>query len=440
MIDVLKTFFIRHNINYKIDKFVLCVSCGIDSMCMLNLFLKLVNKDNIIVVHINHNKRKQSEEEEKYIRNFCLENDIKLYVEKLHFDSTNNFQMIARNKRYEFFDKVMKEENAKYLCLAHHADDNLETILMRICRGSSLTGYSGIRSIYPKDDYFIIRPLINVSKDEINNYQKQENFKYYLDNSNLENTYTRNRFRNIIIPLIKEESEDLLNKVFEFSDTLYNASIIVNEKRDAFISEYVKVTKCDISINKIQYLKLNEYMKLEVLFEVLKKYNLSKQNIIELIKIVNTKNGSFKTNFKNLFVFSLDYDKICINHHFEKTEEEYVSVVVNQIKDYKLNDNFYLTVRKKEPFEVLSKGEICYNSCNLPVTIRTRKPKDTIKLKCGTKKIKDLFIDMKIPKENRSNIFLLEKDGQILNIFNVRKSILLKDDDKCDIIFKVIKK
>ena len=165
--NTLYYFFKSQNIDYLNKTFVLCISTGIDSSVLLDLFMKFksTNNINIIVCHVNHHRRKESEEEEEYIRSFCLENNIKLYVKELYFeDDTINFQAKARDLRYEFFDEVMKSEKADYLVLAHHGDDNLETILMRMTRGSSLIGYSGILACFEKNGYSVIRPLLRNSK------------------------------------------------------------------------------------------------------------------------------------------------------------------------------------------------------------------------------------------------------------------------------------
>ena len=122
---------------------VLAVSTGIDSMVLLDLVQKLKNV-KIIVCHVNHHRRLQSDEEQQFITEYCQKNNIKCYVEELYFEETKNFQEVARIKRYQFFEKIIKLENAKYLLTAHHATDNLETILIRLIKSSSHKGYAGI--------------------------------------------------------------------------------------------------------------------------------------------------------------------------------------------------------------------------------------------------------------------------------------------------------
>src|SRR5690606_33087465 len=133
-----------------------------------------------------------------------------------------------------YFAEIVKKYNAKYLFTAHHGDDLIETILMRIVRGSTLKGYSGFSKIVDMGDYTIIRPLINVTKDEIYKYNMKSKLKYVEDSSNFKDVYTRNRFRKYILPALKKEDQNVHEKFYKFSTTLleYNEYIdkIVEKK------------------------------------------------------------------------------------------------------------------------------------------------------------------------------------------------------------------
>ena len=126
------------------EKALVACSTGVDSMVLLHLAIKALPITQIVVAHVNHQKRLQSEIEEAYIKKFCDERGIKCYVMRLDHIDDGNFQSIARNKRYKFFEDIAKKENIKYILLAHHANDNLETIIMRLLKSSSLKGYGGI--------------------------------------------------------------------------------------------------------------------------------------------------------------------------------------------------------------------------------------------------------------------------------------------------------
>lgn len=435
-------FFKEHNLPYINKKFVICVSTGMDSSVLLHLFITLREnyKVDIVCCHVNHHRRLQSEDEEKYIRALCEEKNIKLYVKELFFeDDINNFQAVARDLRYEFFDEVMKAEHADYLVLAHHGDDNLETILMRMSRGSSLIGYSGILSHFEKNGYKVIRPLLKYSKENIIEYQKIHKIKYYEDESNSHKDYTRNRYRLDIIPLLKEECKDIIQKAYEFSHCLREAGNEINNLRDEFINDNVLKDNNKIIIVRNKFINLSNFLQEEVLFELVKKDNLSKANINELLKVINSKKVNYINYFKNIFDFIIEYDKIIINYnHYEMNEN--INILINSLGRYDINDNFYITVDLKENIKVLKKEDICYNINSLPVVVRNRLPGDKITLGLQTKKLKSLFIDMKIPKYERDNALVLEKDGVILSILGIKKSSLLSNINDCDIVIRLEKK
>lgn len=278
MENVIINFFKNYKLDIKNKKMVVAVSTGVDSMALLFTLLNLKKKYNIdiIVAHVNHGKRIQSEEEEQYITKYCTINNIKCYVKRLDFkNNTENFQSIARDLRYNFFNEIIKIEQAHYLVLAHHANDNMETILMRMIRGSNLIGYSGINEVNKANKYLIIRPFLSVLKNELIDYVNLHKIKYYEDYSNQEDIYTRNRIRKDIIPKLFLEDKNVHHKFNEFSNTLKSANKIINGVIDKFIKD--KVTKNEnISFSIYEFLDLDDYLQTEVLFKLLKSYSLSK--------------------------------------------------------------------------------------------------------------------------------------------------------------------
>ena len=148
------------------SKIVLGVSSGPDSMCLLNILSDLKEKYNleIIVAHVNHKKRVESDEEEHFLEDYCKTRHIIFEKYILNDYQKGNFESFARNKRYEFFTKLVNKYQANYLMTAHHGDDLIETILMRLVRGSNLKGYQGISLITNCSNYKLVRPLLYVNK------------------------------------------------------------------------------------------------------------------------------------------------------------------------------------------------------------------------------------------------------------------------------------
>ena len=168
--------FIKENIK-KNDVVLIAVSGGPDSMCLLDLMLKYREKTNIkiIVSHVHHNVRKESDDELIFVKDYCEANDVIFESMKITDYSGSNFESEARDKRYDFFDKLALKYGAKYVLTAHHGDDLMETILMRLVRGSNLKGYSGFDDKIIYDNYTILRPLISVTKKDILKYNEENN-------------------------------------------------------------------------------------------------------------------------------------------------------------------------------------------------------------------------------------------------------------------------
>ena len=209
--------------NLNLDKeeyIVIGVSAGPDSMALLD-YLKKHIKPKIICAHINHNVRKESAKEESFLLNYCLTNDIIFEKMKIEKYNGKNFEAEAREKRYNFYLKILEKYHCKYLFLAHHGDDLIETVLMKIARGSNLEGYAGMKRISLfRNNYYIVRPLLNYTKEDILNYLKINKIKYYIDKSNKDTTYTRNRYRKYILPFLKKEDINIHKKFLKFYETM----------------------------------------------------------------------------------------------------------------------------------------------------------------------------------------------------------------------------
>ena len=198
--------FIRTKLSLKTgDVVVAGISGGPDSMALLFILNEFKNKLDLKLVcaHINHNVREESDKEEEDLRKFCLKNKIIFECKKIDKWSNDNFESEARSVRYNFFEELVENYGAKYLMTAHHADDLMETILMRIVRGSTLKGYSGFERIVEKENYTLVRPLYSVTKSQIEEFCKLNKIEYAVDKSNSDMKYTRNRYRSILLPFLK---------------------------------------------------------------------------------------------------------------------------------------------------------------------------------------------------------------------------------------------
>jgi len=421
---------ILDNINFE-NNVVIGVSAGPDSMCLLDILRKKTNK--IIVCHINHNVRKESLTEEKFLRNYCKENNIIFESMAIDKYKENNFENEARKKRYAFYEETMKKYNAKYLFLAHHGDDLIETVLMKIVRGSNIEGYAGIKEISNYKDYKIIRPLLSYTKEEILEYNSSHNIPYFIDNSNTNTKYTRNRYRKNILPLLKEEDKNVHKKFLRYSKIL--------EEYDSYIKELINKNIDNIFKNNIIYIeelnKLDNFLKRNTLHHILNIIYNNESNIItekhidNIIKLTNNKKPNQTLDLPLGKLLIKEYNKIYIK---KKNK-----MIINNEYKIKFDSNIIIdNLEIKIISEIKEDGNnICRlntKEIELPLYFRNRKDGDYIILKGSNnkKKIKKIFIENKLPKNMRNNYpILVDNKDNIIWIPNIKKSkFCIKRDEK----------
>lgn len=424
---------------YKLDGYIIIgVSAGPDSMCLLHL---LENKtDKIVVCHINHKIRKESDEEESYLEEYCKKHNLIFEKCTIKEYTEHNFENEARKKRYIFYEEILQKYHSKYLFLAHHGDDLIETVLMKIVRGSNLEGYTGIKEINHKADYDIIRPLIEFTKEDILEYNKKHHIKYFLDYTNNCNDYTRNRYRNTFLPLLKEEDKNVHKKFLRYSK-------ILNEY-DEYIKYLVKEKINKIYIDKIIYLdelkKIDSFLLKNTIYYIINdiygnKANIINENLINnILSIINNKKPNQVLNLPKNKKLVKEYNKIYFKEN-ENNKEKYNIIFEDKLK---INNLIFTKVEKEEN----DSNYICRlnsNNINLPLTFRNRKEGDTIVLKGSNdhKKIKEIFIENKVPKERRDTYpILVDNNDNIIWLPGLKKSIFcIKKDENIqnyDIIIK----
>lgn len=419
---------------------VIGVSAGPDSMCLLDIIRKKTNK--LVVCHINHNVRKESIKEEEFLKQYCLENNLIFETTKIEKYTKNNFENEARQKRYDFYEHILHKYNSNHLFLAHHGDDLIETVLMKIVRGSNLEGYSGIKEISYVKNYTIIRPLLSYTKEDILEYNKTNNIPYFIDNSNTNTIYTRNRYRKNILPLLKDEDNNVHKKFIRYSNILQEYDLYVKEQVNKEIKKiFINNT---ILIDKLN--KLDNFIKKNTLYHILNIIYDNKSNIItenhikDILNIINNKKPNLTLDLPHNIILIKEYNNIYIKKK---------NKIINN-NEYKtlLTDNITIDTLefKKVNKEDKDGNDICRlnkKEIKLPLYFRNRKDGDYIILKGSNnkKKIKEIFIENKIPKNIR-NIYplLVDSEDNILWIPNIKKSkFCIKKDEKdknYDIIIK----
>ena len=248
VIDTIK----KYNLIEENDSVIIGVSGGPDSICLLHILNELKQELNfkIYVAHINHMIRKEADEETEYVKEFCKNIGVECFVKKINVvkiakESKMGTEEAGRKIRYNFFEEVLKNTNSNKIATAHNNNDKVETIIMNILRGS---GISGLKGLDPIRENKFIKPLIEVSREEIENYCEENKLNPRIDKSNSENIYTRNKVRNTVIPYIKKEFNPNILK------TINRLSEVATEEDD-YLNKVTESTFNKICIEKQQYIE-----------------------------------------------------------------------------------------------------------------------------------------------------------------------------------------
>lgn len=294
----------RYNLIENGDKIVVGVSGGPDSITLLNVLKNIKEKEiikfNLVVCHINHMIREEAVSDEKYVEEYCKKNNIEFFAKRIKVEEMAEKEKIGteeagRKARYEFFNEILNKTNANKIATAHTANDNAETVLMNIIRGSGTLGLKGIEAKNEK----LIRPLIECKRSEIEKYCKDENLNPIIDKTNFENIYTRNKVRNMLIPYIENNFNpniieainrlsDLSKQENDFLEKLTKEAykkILVEQKKNEIILDLNSFNSQEIVIkNRLVLYTIN------ILFGT--RSGIEKKHIEDIIKLCSNNIGN----------------------------------------------------------------------------------------------------------------------------------------------------
>ncbi len=422
------------------DVIVLGCSGGPDSMALMDILLKIRKNMNISIIcaHVNHKLRVESDDEMVWLEKFCKKHNVIFEKMIINNYGDDNFHNEARNIRYNFFEDLVRKYNAKFIMTAHHGDDLIETILMRIVRGSTLTGYAGFNKFTLKDGYSIVRPLVYVTKEDILEYNKKHKIDYAIDKSNFSDKYTRNRYRKVVLPFLKNEDKNVHLKFLKYSNCLVDCDFYLEKETEKLFKtlyndKYIDITK---------FKELDSVIQNKIINNLLKNYYEEDLILIsdvhtDLIKsLVYSNRSNSSIYLPNSVKVIKSYDKLYFERETEQIDsyeielEDYANLPngknIKLIDSSDVNDNFYCRLDSKDVV--------------LPLHVRTRKSGDRMKVKGlnGSKKVKDIFIDSKVPISQRDLWpVVVDSKENIVWLPGLKKSKFdVPKNKKCDIILK----
>lgn len=445
VLDTIKKF----NMIKSGDTIVVGVSGGPDSMSLLHFFLSFKNffKIKIVVAHVNHCLRgEESERDEFFVKRFCDEHELdfkllKVDVREKSKKYSMGLEQCGREIRYKFFYDLAKDASYK-IATAHTLSDSIETVILNLVRGSGLKGLCGI----PPTRNKIIRPLISVTRDEIEKYCVENKVDYIIDGSNLDRDYNRNKIRLDVIPVLKEINPALNVAVSRLMET-------VNMENE-FIEKNV-LPYCDGKISRIK--SLDPAVKTRVILEVVRKKSgvkLEKNHVDLILKMIDLGKGkvnipgNFFVTIKNGF---LSVDSKVYNSNSEKNSHWEVEFGLKPLKTY---DGSSLSMElipldkdsNCENFVNILKSEkkqfnnlLDYDTISKTAVFRNRRPEDFFISKNNSvkKKLKKFFNEIKFPVEKRYSVTMLANGNEVLWIDGVGVSDKCKVTERTQNVLKI---
>lgn len=393
-----KGYFNRHK------KILVAVSGGADSMSLLH-FLYNHQKDLDIqlgIAHVNHKQRQESEHEEAYLRHWAEEHKVPFHYSAFSGKFSEN---AARTFRYEFFKQVMKDYDYSALVTAHHADDQAETIFMRLLRGSRLRHLTGISAIRPFGTGQIIRPFLHLTKAQL-----PVTF-HFEDRSNTSLAYLRNRIRLSYLPTLSQENPKIKEHL-----CLLAEEIGLMEQALGELTKDISIT--DLSVfqqqsDAVQLFLLQNYL------DSFPNLQLSKGQFNQLISYLR-KNASGKMPLKN------GYELVKTQTYFLIRKEASISLSPPCLLEFGKSVEFEDYTLTFSEFNDVSNTDAISIWSDAPIVIRHRKEGDKIDLGSHHKKLRRLFIDNKILEKDRQKAIVGEQDGHIIFLYVAGRLYLKK--------------
>lgn len=458
MLDKVIDYIKENEIIKQGDKILVALSGGPDSVCLLHILYRLKDTFNLELgaIHINHMLRgEEADNDEKYIIKLCDKLGINHYVKRINIeyvarDTNVSLEVAGRNERYKAFEEIREKYEYDKIAVAHNANDQAETVLMRIMRGTGLEGLTGIKA---KRIDGIIRPILCLNREEIEEYCEKNNLNPRIDASNYERIYSRNKVRLDILPYMREN----FNK--DIVDTLNRMTLLL-QKDNEFIEEYSN--RCyniycenygeKIKISKNLFEKEMDSIITRVLIKVFKEISNSHQNfemkhIYEIVNLAKKGTGK-KINLTNKIICENLYGDIIFikeEKSKEKIDNNIIKINKQDISNKVAFDDYIIKfeiVENKNKVE-FSKNNLIklfdYDNIEKEIIIRYRKDGDKITPlgMNGSKKLKDIFIDLKIPRENRNTIPIVCFDDNISWVVGYKTSQLFKVTKDTNKILKI---
>lgn len=436
MVKKVAAFAAEYQMLEKEDRIIVGVSGGADSVCLLLMLLELQKEIgfDLVAVHVNHGLRGDTAlRDERYVEKLCREYGVPLeiYHEDVELFAKMRKQSLeeaGRNVRREAFQKTLQAYQGTKIALAHHKNDNAETILMNLSRGSGIRGLTGIRPVSKG----MIRPLLCLSRKEIEDFLKQRGIGYCTDETNTSPEYTRNRIRCHILPLLEEEvNEKAVSHMAETAEQIYRICEYMEMQTKEYYRNAVEEKEEGLFIRSEAYDRIPDVFHGELFRESIRRLSGKEQDIhrthIRNLEELMGKQTGRHIDLPYGITATRCYEGVRMGKQSgEKEEKTWKELQLDVGRELQIGEQkiFAEIWGREAPWEekVYTKY-FDYDIMNRTVTIRTRRPGDyiTIDDTGRTQKLKSYFINEKIPREKRDRILLLAEGSHVLWVIGYRR-------------------
>ena len=429
----------KYNLIENNDTIVVGFSGGPDSVFLVEMLKKLQYFFNfkIYLVHINHLLRgEDADSDENFSFEYAKKNNLEIFIKRIPVKEIakevgKTLEEVGREERYKFFSEIYEKVGANKIATAHNKDDQIETFLFRLIRGTSLQGLEGIKI----KNNNIIRPISEIYKKDILEYLNKNEIQYKIDKTNFENEFTRNSIRLDLIPFIEERYNiKFKDKIFSLIEEIREN----NQNNSLSLSNYTD-SENRIILEKIKFLSDFDKKNLFSLFLNQKNIEFNRNKIDEINSLIKS-NGTKKIDLDKTYRIVKDYTHLYI----EVKKEDCVinnNVIQLKIPSEQIFDNFKIHINIAENLDIPKKKnqyllDALYNDI---IEVRYRKEGDRIFLdEKHSKKIKEIFIDQKIPKDIRDRLPIFLYNNKIFWIYNVKKAYIPKINKNENKLIKVL--
>ena len=401
----------------KESKILVAISGGIDSVVLAHLCK--ANNLNFALAHCNFKLRgKDSDADEIFVRQLAKQLDISLFVKEFNTEAYSktqktSIQVAARELRYNWFNTLLNIHKLEYILTAHHLDDNFETFLINLSRGTGLSGLTGI----PEHNKNIVRPLLPFSRKQIEVYAKKHNIIWREDASNASNKYLRNAIRHDVMPILKALNPQLLSNFGNTIDHLKDTASIVAQS----IADFKKYAISEVNEDCITY-KVSEFQKLEnpkaYLFEIFKNYGFTAWN--DVLALLNAETGKYVVSKTHRLEKHREFLMLSA---LNQPKKEIYEFALKSFEDFE-TPNFTICFKEVSTFLKTNNQTIFVDKSKLqlPLTLRKWTLEDSFKPlgMTGKKKLSKFLKDQKITPHQKENTWLLLSNNTVLWVVGQR--------------------